>query len=93
MAMHEQFLLISGDAALKDFLAAYGFREIKADAKWNIGEYETIYQGLTYRVGYRWHDPSQVYSIQRDVHKAQLWSIDAAGGVLVRGNIEFDEGA
>ncbi|WP_235023381.1 hypothetical protein [Caballeronia glebae] len=91
--MYEDFNAVKGEQALKDFLHAYGFQEIPAAAKWNLGEYEMTYQGTTSRVGYRWHDPSQAFSVQRDIHKAQLWSVGAAGTVQVHGNVEFDEDA
>nr|WP_241025663.1 hypothetical protein [Burkholderia sp. Tr-20390] len=86
-------MAIKGDAELKAFLDVYGFRELGANAKWNIGEFEASYHGTKYRIGYRWHDPSQVYSVRSDVHKARLWSIDAQGAVCIHGDIEFDENA
>jgi hypothetical protein len=93
MSMYEDFNAIKEEQALKNFLQSYGFHEISPAPKWNLGEYEMTYQGTTFHVGYRWHDPSQAFSIQRDVHKAQLWSVGAAGNVQVHGNIEFDEDA
>ncbi|WP_218959605.1 hypothetical protein [Cupriavidus sp. IK-TO18] len=91
--MYDDFETIKGEGALKVFLSTYGFQEINADPKWNLGEYEMTCQGTTFRVGYRWHDPSQAFSIQRDIHKAQLWSIRASGIVQVHGNVEFAEDA
>lgn len=93
MSMYEGFNAIRGERGLKDFLDAYGFREIPAEPKWNLGEYEMRYQGTTFRVGYRWYDPSQAFSIQRDIHKAQLWSINTTGSEQVHGNVEFDQDA
>lgn len=93
MSMYEDFNAVRGEQQLMNFLNAYGFREIKAAPKWNLGEYETAYQGTVFHVGYRWYDPSQAFSIQRDIHKAQLWSISAAGAEMVHGNVEFDEDA
>ncbi|MEX3917859.1 hypothetical protein AB4Y43_16705 [Paraburkholderia sp. BR10872] len=93
MSMYDDFNAVSGEQALKDFLRGCGFEEIAAEPKWNLGEYEMSYLRTTFRVGYRWYDPSQAFSIQRDIHKAQLWSIGANGSVQVHGNIEFDEDA
>ncbi|WP_042875635.1 hypothetical protein [Cupriavidus necator] len=91
--MYDDFETIKGESALKVFLSTYGFQEISAGPKWNLGEYEMTCQGTTFRVGYRWHDPSQAFSIQRDIHKAQLWSIGASEIAQVHGNVEFHEDA
>ncbi|EPX96162.1 MULTISPECIES: hypothetical protein [Ralstonia] len=93
MSMYDDFSSITGEQALMAFISAYGFQKISAEPKWNLGEYEMTYQGTTFRVGYRWYDPSQAFSIQRDIHKAQLWSVGAGGVVQVHGNVEFDEDA
>jgi hypothetical protein len=86
MSMYDDFNAVRGEQGLKDFLRGYGFLEVVAAPKWNLGEYAMTYQGTTFRVGYRWYDPSQAFSIQRDVHKAQLWSIDASGRTQVHGH-------
>jgi hypothetical protein len=92
MAFYEEFSAISSDAQLKQFLNLYGFHEVIADKRWNLGQYELAHDGTTYGVGYRWYDPSQAFSIQRDIHKAELWTIDSAGNQLARGSISFPEG-
>lgn len=93
MGFYEDFNAIKGDSSLRSFLHQYGFREIPAAPRWNLGEYELVHAGHTFRVGYRWYDPSQAFSIQKDIHKAELWSIDASGREQVHGSISFDEDA
>lgn len=92
--IRDDFLSITGDSELRRFLANYGFSEISAAPRWNLGEFESLNAGtIAYRVGYRWYDPSQAFSIQRDIHKAELWSIDDAGRQSILGEISFDEAA
>jgi hypothetical protein len=93
MTFYDEFKAIKGEAALEAFLQRHGFKEIAAAPRWNLGEYELIHNGHTFRVGYRWYDPSQAFSIQKDIHKAELWSINPIGQTQVHGNIEFEEGA
>lgn len=96
MDLYEQFNSIKDDDQLRAFLLTYGFEEIEdstplATRKWNLGEYQMIDRGTTFRVGYRWYDPSRPFSIQKDIHKAALWSIDATGTSRTHGDIAFEE--
>lgn len=93
MTFYQDFIAISGEASLMIFLAQYGFRKIAAVPRWNLGEYELIHGGDTFRIGYRWYDTSQAFSIQKDIHKVELWSLSATGQIQVHGNVEFEEGA
>lgn len=93
MTFYDDFNSINGEASLMAFLAQYGFREVMAAPRWNLGEYELIRNGQTFRVGYRWYDPSQAFSIQKDIHKVELWTLDATGQIQVHGNVAFEEGA
>lgn len=93
MDLREKFLAVRGESELMQFLHANGFRRVPGEARWNLGEFEARTAGVTLRVGYRWYDPSQAFSIQRDIHKAELWSIDQNQNRQLLGQIEFDEGA
>ncbi len=93
MSFYEDFKSISSDGALKAFLHTFGFKEISSTPRWNLGQFELVNGETTFRVGYRWYDPSQAFSIQKDIHKAELWSIDQKGNETVHGNISFPEDA
>lgn len=93
MNFYEEFNAINGEASLRDFLNRYQFQSVQAAPRWNLGEYELRHAGQIFRVGYRWHDPSQAFSIQRDIHKAELWSIDLTGQPHTHGRVQFDQDA
>ena len=93
MSIPEDFKSIGNDSSLREFLRTHQFQEIPAAPKWNLGEFELVQPETTFRVGYRCHDPSQAFSIQKDIHKAELWSVDKTGRETVLGNVAFPEDA
>lgn len=93
MSFYDEFNEIGSDSSLRHFLSKYGFSPVGPDARWNLGQFELKHEGSVFGVGYRWYDPSQAFSIQKDVHKAELWTIDSVGNKITRGNIEFAEDA
>lgn len=93
MDFYDDFKTVRNDTELKFFLKKYGFHEVAAAARWNLGQYELHHEGITYSIGYRWHDPSQAFSIQSDIHKAELWTTDATGNRISQHQIEFPEDA
>ena len=74
-------------------MACAAFHKVEPEKRWNLGQYELSHGDLIFGIGYRWYDPSQAFSIQRDIHKAELWTIDAMGNRVIRGNIDFPEDA
>lgn len=93
MDFYEQFRRIGSDAGLKRFLHTYGFHEVEPEKRWNLGQYELLWEGATFGIGYRWYDPSQAFSIQKDIHKAELWTIDPSGAKVTRAQTDFPEDA
>jgi hypothetical protein len=93
MSFYDEFNGIGCDKDLRQFLAKHGFQEVEPDKRWNLGQFELSHEGWVFAVGYRWHDPSQAFSIQKDIHKAELWTVDSAGNKVTRGNISFPEDA
>ncbi len=93
MNFFDEFESIGCDKDLRRFLAKYGFQEVQPDMRWNLGQFEGSHGGIVFGVGYRWYDPSQAFSIQKDIHKAELWAVDSAGHKVTRGSISFPEDA
>ena len=93
MDFYDEFNAIGSESSLRQFLAKYGFHEVTPDKRWNFGQYELSHDGWVFGVGYRWYDPSQAFSIQKDIHKAELWTVDLVGNKATRGSIDFQEDA
>lgn len=89
--IEDDFKSVCSEEAFSRFLSLYEFSELPATPKWNLGAYQATHDEQTYHVGYRWHDPSQAFSIQRDIHKAELSRINTIGESVVLAGISFEE--